>query len=128
MSNFNFRVSYKDDSRQRFCDSIVIQDQDHTLGNCLRYQLLQDKRIVFAGYKKPHPLEEKIEIKVQTNGEIPPPDAILDSCGKLSQTLGKLVDNFRQEVERERKEQQERIGQGISGGQGTSSNQLHMAF
>merc|ERR1739841_214326 len=92
------KVSYKDDSRQRFCGSVVIQDQDHTLGNCLRYQLIQDNRVVFAGYKKHHPLEEKIEIKVQTNGEIPPPDAILDSCGKLSQTLGKLVENFRQEV------------------------------
>jgi DNA-directed RNA polymerase subunit L len=55
----------------------VIQDQDHTLGNCLRYQLLQDSRVRFAGYKKAHPLEEKIEIKVQTNGEIAPPDAII---------------------------------------------------
>ena len=79
-SNLSFRITYKDDSRQRFQGSVVIQDQDHTLGNCLRYQLLQDSRVRFAGYKKAHPLVENIEIKVQTNGEIAPPDAILQGC------------------------------------------------
>ena len=73
---------------------MIIQDQDHTLGNCIRYQLLQDSRVRFAGYKKGHPLEEKIEVKVQTNGEIAPPDAILQSCQQLNLTLGKLIDSF----------------------------------
>ena len=52
----------------------------------------------FAGYKKPHPLEEKIEVKVQTNGEVAPPDAILQSCQQLNLTLGKLIDNFSEEI------------------------------
>ena len=38
--------------------------------------------------------EEKIEVKVQTNGEIAPPDAILQSCQQLNLTLGKLIDSF----------------------------------
>ena len=46
----------------------MIQQQDHTLGNVIRYKLLKDARVRFAGYKKPHPLEEKIEVRVQTNG------------------------------------------------------------
>ena len=68
------------------------------MGNCLRYQLLQDSRVRFAGYKKPHPLEEKIEVRVQTNGEVAPPDAILQSCQALNLTLGKLIDSFQEEI------------------------------
>jgi DNA-directed RNA polymerase II subunit RPB11 len=43
---------------------VTIYAEDHTLGNSLRHQLLQDSRVRFAGYKKPHPLEEYIEVKV----------------------------------------------------------------
>ena len=41
----------------------IIMDENHTLGNIVRYQLLKDKAVKFAGYRVPHPLESKIEIK-----------------------------------------------------------------
>ena len=44
-----------------------IQDEDHTLGNVIRLQLLRDRSVKFAGYRKPHPLENRIELKCQTN-------------------------------------------------------------
>ena len=94
------KISYKDDSRQRFQGTIIIHDQDHTIGNVIRYQLLQNPNVRFAGYKKPHPLEEKIEIKVQTNGEIPPPDAVLESCDQLNLTIGNLISSFKEEIEK----------------------------
>jgi len=47
---------------------VTIQDEDHTLGNLIRHQLLKDKTIKFSGYKRAHPLENEIQIKVQTNG------------------------------------------------------------
>merc|ERR1712093_771346 len=97
-------VVYKDDQKQRFTGAALIQGQDHTLGNVLRHQLLQDGKVRFAGYKKPHPLEEKIEIKVQTNGETAPPDAILDSCNKLNMTLTNLAEQWREEVARKAEE------------------------
>lgn len=40
--------------------------EDHTLGNLLRMQLLKDPNIIFAGYKVPHPLENRVELKVQS--------------------------------------------------------------
>lgn len=58
------RAVYEDDSRQRHTGTLTIKEEDHTLGNIVRYQLLQDPRVRFAGYKKPHPLEEYIEVKV----------------------------------------------------------------
>jgi len=40
--------------------------EDHTIGNLIRMHLLKNKEVKFAGYKVPHPLEPKVEIKVQT--------------------------------------------------------------
>ena len=54
-------------SSQKEADNIgdlTINDEDHTLGNILRHELLRDKSVKFSGYKRPHPLENKIEIKV----------------------------------------------------------------
>lgn len=39
---------------------VTIQEEDHTLGNIIRHQLLKDKTIKFSGYKRPHPLEPEI--------------------------------------------------------------------
>ena len=44
-------------------DVLSVQDEDHTLGNCVRLQLLRDRSVKFAGYRKPHPLEKRIELK-----------------------------------------------------------------
>ena len=35
---------------------------------------------------------------MQTNGEVAPPDAILQSCQALNLTLGKLIDSFQEEI------------------------------
>ena len=64
----------------------------------VRYKLLKDSRVRFAGYKKPHPLEEKIEVRVQTNGELKPEDAVREACTKLNEELDSLANDFRAEV------------------------------
>ena len=44
--------------------AIDIEQEDHTLGNALRMELLNDPRVTFAGYRKHHPLEDRIELRV----------------------------------------------------------------
>ncbi|CDW87300.1 dna-directed rna polymerase ii subunit rpb11-like isoform x1 [Stylonychia lemnae] len=68
------------DSKIRNHATITIQQEDHTIGNIIRMQLLKDPRVRFSGYRKPHPLENKVEIKVQTNGEINPATAVEQVC------------------------------------------------
>ena len=70
------------------------------MGNVIRYKLLQDNRVRFAGYKKPHPLEERIEVRVQTNGDVKPEDAVKEACSKLGNELEELAANFRTEIEK----------------------------
>ena len=54
------------------------------MGNIIRHQLLKDRTVKFSGYKRPHPLEPQIEIKVQTNGEKNPSQAVRDACTELT--------------------------------------------
>jgi len=43
-----------------------ITNEDHTLGNILRYMLTKNKKVEFAGYSIPHPSESKFNLRLQT--------------------------------------------------------------
>lgn len=101
--------------------------EDHTLGNLLRSQLLNNPHVKFAGYKVsplpplpllfflachassktrtrtysqvPHPLVSKFELRVQTDGSIAPKQALLSSCHELVKDLGALSREFTKEFE-----------------------------
>ncbi|EZG79371.1 DNA-directed RNA polymerase II subunit RPB11 [Gregarina niphandrodes] len=55
------------DHRVNNCISMCINKEDHTLGGLMRNQLLRDPGVCFAGYRNPHPLEPRIEVRCQTN-------------------------------------------------------------
>jgi DNA-directed RNA polymerase II subunit RPB11 len=44
----------------------IMHLEDHTLGDLLRIFLLKRKEVKFAGYRMPHPLFDRVEVKVQT--------------------------------------------------------------
>eukprot|EP01089_Gocevia_fonbrunei_P002440 TRINITY_DN12403_c0_g1_i1.p1 TRINITY_DN12403_c0_g1~~TRINITY_DN12403_c0_g1_i1.p1 ORF type:complete len:122 (-),score=18.46 TRINITY_DN12403_c0_g1_i1:73-438(-) len=48
------------------CITAVLRDESHTLGNSLRFVLLKNPDIEFAGYSIPHPSDNKLNIRVQT--------------------------------------------------------------
>jgi len=54
------------DQRLTNASTFVVEREDHTIGNLLRMQLLRDPKVLFAGYKVPHPLDYKILVKIQT--------------------------------------------------------------
>lgn len=66
------QVAYLKDVRVPNCGTFTLHDEDHTLGNLLRAQLLEDARVVFAAYKVPHPLESRVEIKIETTADTTP--------------------------------------------------------
>lgn len=47
----------------------IFEGEDHTLGNLLRMHMLQSDKVLFAGYKVPHPLKKEVEITVVPAGE-----------------------------------------------------------
>ena len=78
------------------CGTLMVENEDHTLGNILRMQLLKDKTIKFAGYRMPHPLEPKVEVKVQTTNEKAPVEAIKDACEELCNHIRDCESSFDQ--------------------------------
>lgn len=53
---------------QKMINSVTykIPLEDHTVGDLLRIYLLKNSEVRFAGYRVPHPLDDILEIKVQT--------------------------------------------------------------
>lgn len=45
-----------------------LENEDHTLGNALRYVLNGNPSVTLCGYSVPHPMERRVSVRVQTNG------------------------------------------------------------
>ncbi len=48
--------------------TFTIESEDHTLGNALRYVLNANPAVSLCGYSVPHPMERKVNVRVQTTG------------------------------------------------------------
>ena len=72
----------------------MINEEDHTLGNIVRNQLLYDGRVRFAGYRKPHPLFDLVELKVQSNGNYEPYQLIDNACNNLVDHVVQISNEF----------------------------------
>jgi DNA-directed RNA polymerase II subunit RPB11 len=92
------KVEYEVDSRIEFAGTFTVFLEDHTLGNITRMQLLQDDKVRFAGYKAPHPLEHKIQVRIQTNGQITPHQALIESLTNLGNTFKNLQSQFEKQI------------------------------
>jgi DNA-directed RNA polymerase II subunit RPB11 len=76
---------------------IKFEREDHTLGNLLRAQLLQDSRVIFAAYKVEHPLFANFIMRIQTEEGYNPKEALKNACSALIAQLGTLRDRFKTE-------------------------------
>jgi DNA-directed RNA polymerase II subunit RPB11 len=65
-------------------------------------QLLKDPRVLFAGYKVPHPLEHNFVLKIQTAPDTTPEIALGDAITELIQEIGQLKNKFEMDVIRQR--------------------------
>ena len=48
--------------------ALSIKDEDHTIGNSLRWIIMRNPKVTFCGYSIPHPSEFKIHFRIQTDG------------------------------------------------------------
>jgi len=68
--------------------------EDHTLGNILRMDLLRNENVLFAGYKHPHPLDNMIELRVQTLPKSSPQTALRLAVRNLRGECTSMLDQF----------------------------------
>ncbi|XP_071087882.1 DNA-directed RNA polymerases I and III subunit RPAC2-like isoform X1 [Haliotis cracherodii] len=77
------------------CRTFVMHNEDHTLGNSLRYVLMKSADVQFCGYSIPHPSETKINFRIQTNGK-PATEVLkkgLEDLKKLCQHVQKTFEH-----------------------------------
>ncbi|KAG2226101.1 hypothetical protein INT45_011718 [Circinella minor] len=96
------KVEMEVDTKIPNAATFKIEREDHTLGNMLRAQLLKDPRVLFAGYKVPHPLEHNFLIKVQTVPGTAPGQALKDATSELISEINTLKNKFDMDVIRHR--------------------------
>lgn len=93
------KLTVEEDTKIPNAATITINKEDHTLANMLRSQLLQLPYVLFAGYKVPHPLEPRVQIKVQTDNSSTPIQAVQKASNDLIVTLSKLRDAMEKEFD-----------------------------
>ncbi|CAO3581237.1 unnamed protein product [Absidia cylindrospora] len=92
------KVEMEIDTRIPNAATFKIEREDHTLANLLRAQLLKDPRVLFAGYKVPHPLEHNFLIKIQTVPGTSPGKALNDATSELIGEINALKNKFDMDV------------------------------
>uniref|UniRef100_A0A8C5LCV3 DNA-directed RNA polymerases I and III subunit RPAC2 n=1 Tax=Jaculus jaculus TaxID=51337 RepID=A0A8C5LCV3_JACJA len=48
----------------RHCLTFVLYQEDHRLGNSLRYMIMKNPEVAFCGYTRTHPSESKINLHI----------------------------------------------------------------
>ena len=96
------KVTDAPDSKTENTGTFTFNKEDHTLGNLLRMQLLRDKEVRFAGYIMPHPLVNRLDLKVMTNDAQKRPkdnltfafDDLIEESDNLMKKLDDAVDDW----------------------------------
>lgn len=65
----------------------------------LRDKLFRSEHVTFSAYKVPHPLFATFQLRVHTDGEITPKNALIKACGELITELQELDQEFTKEFE-----------------------------
>ncbi|KAK6361987.1 RNA polymerase subunit AC19 [Orbilia blumenaviensis] len=82
------------------CASFQFENEDHTLGNALRWIIMKNPQVEFCGYSIPHPSETKMNMRIQTYGEITAKDALIKGLADLRDLCDVVTDKFVTERER----------------------------
>mmetsp|Transcript_9198 Transcript_9198/g.21339 ORF Transcript_9198/g.21339 Transcript_9198/m.21339 type:complete len:125 (-) Transcript_9198:305-679(-) len=95
------KVSCRKDTKVPNAMMVVIEREDHTLGNMLRMQLLDEEQVLFAGYRVPHPLEPAIQLKIQTRSDKPGPTKVVHAAiENLESELQTMRHSFKDSLSR----------------------------
>jgi len=80
------------------CASFEITDEDHTLGNALRYMIMKNPKVELCGYSIPHPSENHLNLRIQIYPEFEdehtPSDALLKGLDDLNSLCNVVQEKF----------------------------------
>ncbi|KAL1625861.1 RNA polymerase subunit AC19 [Neofusicoccum ribis] len=74
--------------------SFEFEDEDHTLGNALRYIIMKNPSVEFCGYSIPHPSETKMNLRIQTYDDVSVYDVLEQGLDDLAELCDVVIDKF----------------------------------
>ncbi|TDH71599.1 hypothetical protein CCR75_001046 [Bremia lactucae] len=81
-----------------YSKTYVFHEEDHTLGNALRYILMRNPDVDFCGYTIPHPSEPMMHIRLQTRQGAPADEAMRAGLTDLRKVTSHIGDAYRKEL------------------------------
>ena len=79
--------------------TFCIWEEDHTLGNALRYMIIRNPYVSFCGYSMPHPSEAKLHLRIQTHGPVTAVDALRQGLADLKAMSNHMLQVFNEASE-----------------------------
>lgn len=67
-----------------------IENEDISIPEIIRHELLKDSHVIFAGVMEQHPLLKKLTMRVQTK-DIEPLNILISSCSKATEKSSELL-------------------------------------
>eukprot|EP01017_Pseudomicrothorax_dubius_P023311 TRINITY_DN2496_c0_g1_i3.p1 TRINITY_DN2496_c0_g1~~TRINITY_DN2496_c0_g1_i3.p1 ORF type:complete len:146 (+),score=53.69 TRINITY_DN2496_c0_g1_i3:128-565(+) len=92
------KVTVQMNKQDPSCATYSFIEEDHTLGNSLRYLLMANTNTSFCGYTIPHPSESVMNLRLQTNGA-KANDVIKGSLKDLATLCDILSENYERALE-----------------------------
>lgn len=107
------KITFKRDTKVENACTFKVFREDHTLGNLLCHQLLRDRKVKFAGYQHPHPLENDILVKIQASADAAsdatPLSVLKTAVDALKDEVDYVLDNFEGQIAKLRAERAEQL-------------------
>lgn len=75
-----------------------LKEEDHTLGNSLRYIIMKNPDVEFCGYSLPHPSEAKLHLRIQMYDNKSAVEALFKGLDDLEQLTLVLAERYRGEI------------------------------
>ncbi|BGP39859.1 RNA polymerase subunit AC19 [Rhodotorula kratochvilovae] len=79
--------------------TFCILEEDHTLGNLLRWMLMKNPAVEFCGYSAPHPSEAKIHLRVQMYDGKSAVDALHEALNNVEDMAHAILDKYNESLE-----------------------------
>ncbi|WVF72471.1 hypothetical protein IAT40_007286 [Kwoniella sp. CBS 6097] len=74
--------------------TFCLWQEDHTLGNALRWIIMKDPDVEFCGYTAPHPSEPKIHLRIQMYDDLSAVDCLRKALKNLRDLLNTVGGSY----------------------------------
>lgn len=74
---------------------IIVKGEGHTLGNLIAKQAMKHPHVIFASYRIPHPLQDRMEITIIVDKEYSIDKALKD----IVYSIKNVLDEFKKNIE-----------------------------